>query len=193
MCGAWPNLEGDWVCIWKWKSPHRIQTFEWLVAHGCLLTNDWRRTWNSSILTTCSTCHLGDETQMCVLHDCVFTTHIWLQVLLSSNITNFFELDGKDQVFQNLNTPHLSLQGDDWQTTYMVTCWFLWQRRNKVIFEDGFQWPNDGPMTIHYPVNDIQHSRKQPTWIMRSDTMLVKWRPPENRLGEIVTEVVNVT
>ncbi|MCI14633.1 ribonuclease H, partial [Trifolium medium] len=64
-----PTVVGDWKILWKWRGPHRIQTFIWLVAHGHILTNFRRSRWGGGISPTCPCCENGDETVLHVLRD----------------------------------------------------------------------------------------------------------------------------
>lgn len=67
LCQSQTATQGDWPCIWKWRGPHRIQMFMWIVAHGRLLTNSRRHAWNPATSPTGAACHLEDETVMHVL------------------------------------------------------------------------------------------------------------------------------
>jgi hypothetical protein len=126
--------EGDWKTLWGWKGPHRIQTFMWLAAHERILTNARRSKWGVGISPTCSSCMREDETTLHVLRDCVHATRVWIRLVPSNYITNFFSFDCREWIFNNLNKKGMSASKDGWQTIFMTTCWLLWTWRNKTIF-----------------------------------------------------------
>jgi len=130
---------GDWKTLWNWKGPHRIQTFIWLDAHGRILTNYRRSKWGVGISPTCPCCAKEDETVIHVLRDCVHATQVWLRLVPSNYITNFFSFDCREWIFNNLNKKGIGDNPATWQTTFMTTCWYLWNWQNKSIFEIGFQ------------------------------------------------------
>jgi len=97
------SIEGNWKSLWSWKGPHIIQTFMWISAHKRLLTNYRKSRWGSGISPLCPTCGNGDETIIHALRDCVQSTRVWLRLVASNHITNFFSLNCRDQIFHNLN------------------------------------------------------------------------------------------
>jgi len=97
------NVEGDWKGLWRWRGPHRIQTFMWLVAHGRILTNYRRSRWRTGISPTCPCCGNADETVIYVLRDCRHASQVWTRLVSPDFITNFFSfVDCREWVFKNL-------------------------------------------------------------------------------------------
>ena len=127
-------VDGDWKTLWVWKGPHRIQTFMWLAAHERILKIFRRSKWGVGILPTCTSCGRHDETTLRVLRDCVQATQVWLRLVPSNFITSFFSFSCREWIFTNLNKHNIGPNKDGWQTTFMMTCWFLWTWRNKTIF-----------------------------------------------------------
>ena len=142
------DVGGDWKTLWNWKGPHRIQTFILLAAHGRILTNYRRSKWGVHISPTCPYCAREDETIIHVLRDCVYTTRVWLKLVPSNYITNLFSFDCREWIFNNLNKKGIGDNPATWQTTFMTTCWYLWNWRNKSIFEIGFQRPCNPTLVI---------------------------------------------
>ena len=90
------SIDGNWKILWSWKGPHRIQTFMWIVSHERLLTNYRRSRWESGISPLFPTCGNEDETIIHVMRDCVQSTRVWLRLVASNQITNFFSLNCRD-------------------------------------------------------------------------------------------------
>lgn len=84
------TVDGDWKMLWEWRGPHRIQTFMWLVAHGRILTNYRRSRWGTGVSATCPCCGNADETVLHVLRDCRPASQVWIRLVPSDWITNFF-------------------------------------------------------------------------------------------------------
>ena len=90
-------MDGDWKMLWGWRGPHHIQTFMWLVAHGRILTNYSRSRWGTGVSATCPCCGNVDETVLHVLRDCRSASQVWIRLVPSDWITNFFSfVDCKD-------------------------------------------------------------------------------------------------
>jgi ribonuclease HI len=64
----------------------------------------------------------------------------------------------------------------------MTTCWFLWKWRNKSIFEDDFQQPNNPILAIHNFTRgmDLCSTQLPHPNIQRKETIYIGWKkPPE--------------
>ena len=83
-------------------------------------------------------------------------TQIWLHIVPSDFITNFFSFDRRDWFFNNLKRKMVGTSTYSWQTTFMTTCWYLWKWRNKTIFEVDFQRPYNPNILIQRFVRDIE-------------------------------------
>ncbi|CAJ2627891.1 unnamed protein product [Trifolium pratense] len=174
--------EGDWKTLWGWKGPHCIQTFMWLAAHERILTNARRSKWGVGISPTCVSCMREDETTLHVLRDCVHATRVWIRLVPSNYITNFFSFNCREWIFDNINKKGFGASKDGWQTTFMTTCWLLWTWRNKSIFEDNFQRPHDPIRVIQKYSMDIDHCtfRRVLQIPQRNETIYIGWKkPPE--------------
>ncbi|KAK2441944.1 TMV resistance protein N [Trifolium repens] len=60
----------------------------------------------------------------------------------------------------------------------MVACWHMWKWRNKTIFEDDFQRPNDPTYVIIKMVEDIDMCIHHPLNIRHYDTIFIGWKRP---------------
>jgi len=135
-------LEGELNSLWDWKGPHPIQTFIWLAAQERILTNFRRSKWGVGISPLCSRCGREDETTIHVLWDCAYATQVWLRLVPSRFITDFFTFHCRDWIFNNLGKRGICATTKNWKTIFMTSCWFLWTWRNKSIFENDFHQPN---------------------------------------------------
>jgi ribonuclease HI len=178
-----PSVEGDWKVLWRWRGPHRIQTFMWLVAHGRILTNYCRSRWGTGISPTCPCCGNADETVIHVLRDCRHASQVWTRLVSLDFITNFFSfVDCREWVFKNLGKRWNGVINSRWQTTFMTTCWHLWTWRNKAIFEEGFQRPDNPTYVIQKFIMSIEevsqdHLKNNPH---QRESVYIGWRRPSN-------------
>lgn len=61
-----------------------------MVAHEHILTNYGRNKWSVGISHLCNKCGVGDETVIYVLRDCTSATQVWLRLVSSNCIFNYF-------------------------------------------------------------------------------------------------------
>lgn len=173
-------LEGDWKSLWDWKGPHRIQTFIWLAAQERILTNFRRSKWGVGISPLCTRCGRDDETTIHVLRDCVYATQVWLCLVPSNYITDFFTFDCRNWIFDNISEQGIGNHSTNWKTTFMTTCWFMWTWRNKAIFEDNFQQLNNPVLVIQNFVQKIDlcsNQRLHRNFPMK-ETIYIGWKKP---------------
>ncbi|GAU47272.1 hypothetical protein TSUD_280950 [Trifolium subterraneum] len=174
------RIDGDWTMVGNWKGRHRIQTFMWLAAHDRLLTNYRRSRWGGGISPISHICGNEDETIIHTLRDCIYATQIWIKLVAFNHITNFFAFNCKDWFFKNLSNNEYGAQKEGWKSIFMVTCWYMWQRRNKSIFDEDFRRPSNPILVILKMVRDID-SCKHNQLIGRqrkNDTIFVGWKQP---------------
>ncbi|PNX74307.1 ribonuclease H [Trifolium pratense] len=62
----------------------------------------------------------------------------------------------------------------------MVACWHLWKWRNKSIFEEDFQRPNNPTNVILKMALEIDRCEQTHLdgWTHRSDTVYIGWKQP---------------
>lgn len=160
----------DWLCVWKWKGPYRVQMFMWIVMHGRLLTNERRSRWNVFISLFCPCCNAESETIIHVLRDCPFDTQVWLRLLPSNLVVQIFSHSVRDWIFSNIKDSILDFFSIKWSTIFMMTCWYLWNWGNKTIFEDGFHRPINPLMPILKYAQEVHNNQmvrdsRPSTWV----------------------------
>ncbi|MCI17829.1 ribonuclease H protein, partial [Trifolium medium] len=70
-----------------------------------------------------------------------------------------------------------------WKTTFMTTCWFLWTWRNKAIFEDDFEQPNNPILVINNFTRGMKLCSIQLLHqnIQQKEMIYIGWnKPPES-------------
>lgn len=119
------------------------------MAHGCLLTNDKRSRW-LNVSPSCSLCANGIESTLHVVHDCPMATQIWLPLVKSVCMTDFFTGSLHDWVHANMSTSMGHCSKEEWRVVFMTGCYYVWVRRNKAVFDPEFIRPNRPHMIIFY-------------------------------------------
>lgn len=107
----------DWNIIWKWKIPHWIKTFTWLMDHERILANSRRHKWNPTIFGDCKWCTNNEVNLIHVLRDCWYETHVCIglapydSVLLFA-LQGFYLLQPKRKCFRFTQRPlEISIYG----------------------------------------------------------------------------------
>ncbi|CAN1155888.1 Putative ribonuclease H protein At1g65750, partial [Linum perenne] len=122
--------EGDALDpIWRWKGPHRIRQFLWLVAHNRLLTKSERRRRHLAEMGSCQVCPGHEESVLHVLRDFPLASATWELLALSSGDQTFFKTLLLPWIERFIRKPELCL-------LFEVTCWWLWHARNDLVFNN---------------------------------------------------------
>jgi hypothetical protein len=80
---------------------------------------------------------------------------------------------------------HPKCRWEKWKTTFTTTCWFLWIWRNKTIFKEDFQKPNNPVLVTNIFTRGMNLCSTQPIhWnFQRIETIYIDWnKTPENRI-----------
>ncbi|KAK4267368.1 hypothetical protein QN277_024155 [Acacia crassicarpa] len=124
-----------WGNIWKLKVPERCKTFLWLAVHKRLLTNASRKKRGLTTDDRCPVCSSDTETIQHVLRDCPDTKKLWRQIVPRHVWRRFSSL--RDDLWIRWNVSHRgkNQQADEWRNIFTIVCWWLWRRRNTLVFE----------------------------------------------------------
>ncbi|KAK4275212.1 hypothetical protein QN277_018336 [Acacia crassicarpa] len=128
-------LDPLWGSIWKIKVPERCKMFLWLIAHKRILTNAARCKRGLSLDDRCPICLLETESLQHVLRDCHDTLKLWQQIVPSNLWRSFCSLPFDSWLRWNLKARGGRQQTDEWRQIFVLTCWWLWRRRNAAVFE----------------------------------------------------------
>ncbi|XP_028773622.1 uncharacterized protein LOC114730681 [Neltuma alba] len=171
-----------WKRIWKLAIPQRCRTFIWLASRKSLLTNTARHRRGLSMDDQCPICHNGAEDVLHVLRDCTNTWLLWKGLVNASIWKKFCSLGSSDWLRWNLNCRNHNEK--EWGSLFAVVCWWLWRRRNLIIFE-GKELRNEAIIAnskaILSSMHEIQgHLRGTPIEGVKRSNGEERWRPPDN-------------
>ncbi|KAF7831855.1 ribonuclease H [Senna tora] len=146
-----------WRAIWRWQGMERIHMFLWLCGHNKLLTNDARKRRNMSKCDTRPVCKSGKEDIMHALCDCKEVKPVWLRLVNPGKWHVFFNTPHPNWFKMNLRSK-LDKREEDWHSTFASSCWYLWKRRNAVVFEQQDITNVDPVLTILHMVKSHQNA-----------------------------------
>ncbi|CAA0840055.1 Polynucleotidyl transferase- ribonuclease H-like superfamily protein [Striga hermonthica] len=113
--------------------PQRIKQFLWLVAKERLLTNGERHWRHLADNPLCKLCRTPLETTLHVLPDCEFPTQFWNKIIPRSRWATFYGMELGTWLETNLSKK-LDLLDENWDVSFGVSLWRLWQGQNNCIF-----------------------------------------------------------
>lgn len=89
--------------------------------------------------STCLLCNAGDEEDIDhVLRKCDLAKLIWSSLVPQQQQRSLFELPLEEWLKLNLNYKNPWVKNDQpWASTFGLTCWRLWDRRNKRLFSNS--------------------------------------------------------
>lgn len=116
----------------EWASSDSF--FFWTVCHGMPLTNTQRVCQHLVNNATCPSCQSCPETILHVLRDCTKAKQTWNQFLKPVDKRNFFQMDSRNWVLNNLKSKKMFQCGIPWSLMFGYVCWFIWNSWNQLIF-----------------------------------------------------------
>ncbi|KAH1105730.1 hypothetical protein J1N35_009498 [Gossypium stocksii] len=139
-------------------------------------------------------CGDSQESVLHILRDCPVATGVWLNLVPSSRLYQFFGMELTEWVLANLRNKFTLNSGTvDWGVIFAVACWFLWKNRNKTIFQQSTSHSEEvlrrAECFAFSPCNAIKMEGTSTT----NRSFQVKWRPPCHGWIKINTDgVANV-
>lgn len=88
---------------------------------------------------------------MHAVRDCYVAKQVWCSVGGELVNDQFFSLQCNEWVERNL------CRGDPWARIFAVTIWWQWHWRNKMLFEEGFEFPNRAYLIIKKYVGELEN------------------------------------
>lgn len=82
------------------------------------------------------------ESTLHVFRDCPLAGQVWIPLLNSSFLKEFYEVDLDSWIHLNLSGNFKAPFGVEWNAIFLVACYLIWKWRNKEVFDDNFQRPN---------------------------------------------------
>ena len=103
-----------------------------------MLTNAERYNRHLTQDSHCEFCIEVEEDILHVLRDCPVAYYVWVCLVPRDMVNIFFSLDFDDWLFFNLKSKTQFSVDIAWSMIFGVSCWFLWQRRTREIFDENF-------------------------------------------------------
>ncbi|KAF7845007.1 putative ribonuclease H protein At1g65750 family [Senna tora] len=175
------NQSGFWKKVWQWPVPERVRQFLWCMGHDKLLTNSHRKARNISSDDICPRCASSGETILHVLRDCHGSHSLWTRLLSPSTWRVFFSLNLVDWIQWNHAHHANGTLGLDWKILFAISCWIIWKKRNKLVFENISTSVDDLYFSILNFARAVERSRedlKITAHIPQRITRFVGWQPP---------------
>ncbi|XP_074321452.1 uncharacterized protein LOC141657962 [Silene latifolia] len=128
-----------WKAIWKVPVLPRIKVFMWQLCHEAIPTkvNIARRLGGDDV--ACPRCHSERESCLHAIRGCGWGHEIWEEVGIGTGVWRGVVLvrDWVEVTLREL--------GEKERVLFLVTCWVLWERRNRLVFEEE-RWDVGGIM-----------------------------------------------
>ncbi|KAF7844402.1 ribonuclease H [Senna tora] len=151
------------------------------MGHGKLLTNSHKKAMNISIDGLWPRCASTGETILHVLHDCHGSHSLWTRLVSPSSWRVFFSLNLVDWIHWNHTYHANGTLGLDWKILFSTSCWFIWKRRNKLVFENTPTFVDDIYFSILNFARAVERSREElriSAHIQQRIMRFVGWQPP---------------
>ncbi|KAL4322447.1 hypothetical protein AHAS_Ahas14G0211400 [Arachis hypogaea] len=139
--------QNDWTKIWKWQGPQKAKTLIWRLLHDRLLTNQ-RKSHTFGGDDTCHSCRTQPEDTLHAFRNCPIASSTWMILIKPVAVQAFFRTNLKDWITLNLNNQLGTSPDTEWKDTFIITCWNLWNWRNRELHENSYQRPPNASREI---------------------------------------------
>ncbi|RYR11422.1 hypothetical protein Ahy_B04g068948 [Arachis hypogaea] len=146
--------QNDWTKIWKWQGPQKAKTLIWRLLHDRLLTNQ-RKSHTFGGDDTCHSCRTQPEDTLHAFRNCPIASSTWMILIKPVAVQAFFRTNLKDWITLNLNNQLGTSPDTEWKDTFIITCWNLWNWRNRELHENSYQRPPNASREILKRVREI--------------------------------------
>ncbi|KAF7816000.1 hypothetical protein G2W53_029969 [Senna tora] len=127
-------------------------------------------------------CGREEETVLHAIRDCDVVAELWMRFLSPHRWNTFFSLDLGDWIEWNSKIHAGNDLSENWQSTFGVTCWYVWKNRNLLVFENHTPNMQDLFFQILYMVKDtltsnsiMKNMRVKPS----KSVKMIGWEPPD--------------
>lgn len=163
------------TALWKVRTPPRINTFLWKLAHQRLMTNleQYERGIEPSDL--CPRCKNYPESIMHVLRDCEYVLELW-EELVDPNVWHIFASASLDR-WLDFNIHHLQMGtlAWSWPIVFATMVHLLWIDRNHFVFKGKTSLPS---LFLPKVVGQVEARKLCPSFMTASSPIAVSWLPP---------------
>ncbi|XP_074278676.1 uncharacterized protein LOC141602272 [Silene latifolia] len=171
-----------WKAIWKVPVLPRIKVFMWKLCHEAIPTkvNIARRLGGDDV--ACPRCHSERESCLHAIRGCGWGHEIWEEVGIGTGVWRGVVLvrDWVEATLREL--------GEKERVLFLVTCWVLWERRNRLVFEEE-RWDVGGIMRriwgIIWEMESVQDNKVSSNV---EGSRLGSWEPPSSGVSKINTD-----
>ncbi|XP_074314409.1 uncharacterized protein LOC141649624 [Silene latifolia] len=171
-----------WKVIWKVPVLPRIKVFMWQLCHDAIPTkaNIARRMGSDDV--ACPRCHSERESCFHAIRGCGWGDEVWEEVGVDKGVWR------GDMLVRDWLEAALRELGEKERVLFLVTCWVLWERRNKLVFE-GERWDVGGIMRrIWGVVWEMESVQGESVLSGVEGSRLGCWKPPELGVSKINTD-----
>uniref|UniRef100_A0A2N9GNK1 RNase H type-1 domain-containing protein n=1 Tax=Fagus sylvatica TaxID=28930 RepID=A0A2N9GNK1_FAGSY len=166
-------LQYLWRSIWSLKIPKKCQMFAWKASREALPTKLNLHKRHIPVGTTCEICGETKEDAIHALWSCKQIQPVWDNEMWTQPFRNTTAMD-----FADLLSKVLHLGRNSKPKTFIIICWALWQRRNKIRIHQEVDPINQvGPKAKCYLEEynrETDHSNSQP-----QAAPAMRWMPPK--------------
>ena len=138
------DFDHIWPIMWKLPMAQRIRSFSWLLLKGKLLTNRERFRRKMTDDTLYSICQSDTKDLDHIFKGCHMASSVWKKILPRDLFADFSRLPIQHWLHLIIQSTSLQIS---WKVGICLTCWKLWDVRNRRIFtEENF---NVGGVIAH--------------------------------------------
>ncbi|XP_074278207.1 uncharacterized protein LOC141601801 [Silene latifolia] len=176
------NESWVWKSIWKVPVIPRIKVFMWQLFHNAIPTkvNIARRLGSDDV--ACPRCHSERETCDHAIRGCGWGEGVWEEMGFDMGVWR----DG--MVVRDWVEGMLRELGEKEKVMFLVTCWVLWEKRNRLVFS-GERWDIGGIMRrIWGLVCEMESLREGNAPSLVEGVRLGNWERPVQGVSKVNTD-----
>lgn len=129
-----------WHTVWKLSAPPRHKLFFWCILKGIVPTGDYLMRRAVYGPTWCTFCNQSSESCTHLFLLCPAITAIWQTITASILFTGKWEGIDINHAWESWYYNH---KLSKLQSLPIITCWYIWLARNRMIFDDKPpNWPH---------------------------------------------------
>ncbi|KAF3951872.1 hypothetical protein CMV_022522 [Castanea mollissima] len=172
-----PLTAVEWKKLWSMKFNERLKYHIWKIAWDVLPTREFLARRIVGLDSSCPRCHHPQESVVHILFECPFAIIVWRHTSIPINLSSIPPKSTSDWVKSFLNPVSLlSLYpsvAPSFSLLAAIMCDCIWWSRNKLIFEDLSNPPNQ----LAADINKFFNSHSE-AWLSISPSTASQWCPP---------------
>lgn len=128
--------DAAWMDVWKIGVASRIRMFIWLVKHKKIPCNAERKKRHLTDYGNCLSCANAWEDTEHVIHKCLYARYVWAKLMSNQALSRLDTLCFSKWINTNVTSDVGTKFGKNWLAVFSITCWWLWQWRNDLVFNN---------------------------------------------------------